>query len=101
MNHEADFNQEMKKLIKMVRKFLNHCLSQDRIQDKPESVEPGSLNVNVFIFPFLSLSSEEMDEWEEIYDTFFFEDSRPASEEFSTDLTNNDRDFLRRHGISF
>lgn len=101
MNHEADFNQEMKKLISMVRKLLNHCVSPEKNQDKSDAGDSGSVNFNVFIFPMISLSPEEMEEWEGMYDQFFFDESRTAAEDLTTDLTKSDLDFLRRHGIRF
>ncbi|HTL47482.1 MAG TPA: hypothetical protein VL688_05405 [Verrucomicrobiae bacterium] len=100
MSHESDFNQDMKKFIQMLKKILNNSPFLEKSKDFKEAADTTEFNVNFYIFPLISMSPEEMDELEEIYENFLMDDDRNA-EDLTPDLTKSDLDFLRRHGIRF
>lgn len=100
MSFDADFNQDMKKFIQMLKKLLKNHPVQDKIRDPQESQSSSDVNMNIFIFPLIPLTPEEMDELEEVYDPYGFDEDKSA-EELSANLTESDLDFLRRYGIRF
>ncbi len=100
MSFEGDFNQDMKKFIQMLKKLLRNHPLQDKIRDSQESQGGNDINMNIFIFPLIPLTPEEMDELEEIYDPYAFDEEK-ISEDLNTHLTDSDLDFLRRYGIRF
>ena len=100
MSHESDFNQDMKKFIQMLKKILNNSSFSEKSREMREGSDSTEFNVNFYIFPLISMSPEEMDELEEIYENFLMEDDR-GPEDLSSNLTKSDLDFLRRHGIRF
>lgn len=101
MNFDSDFNQDMKKFIQMLKKLLRNHPLQEKIKDPQDSAGASSeINMNIFIFPLIPLTPEEMDELEEIYDPYGMEDDKGA-EELNSNLTESDLDFLRRYGIRF
>ncbi|MBU3759829.1 MAG: hypothetical protein FGM27_07885 [Candidatus Omnitrophica bacterium] len=100
MNSEPDFNQDIKKFIQMLKRLLRSHPISDKLKESGEGSAPAEINMNVFIFPLIPLTPEEMDELEDIYDAQSADEVR-GSEEFSTDLTESDLDFLRKYGIRF
>lgn len=100
MSFDADFNQDMKKFIQMLKKLLKNHPVQDKIRDPQESPNSSDINMNIFIFPLIPLTPEEMDELEEVYDPYGFDEDKNV-EELSANLTESDLDFLRRYGIRF
>lgn len=99
MNPEKDreFDQNMTQLIGLLKKLLK-SVPQGGFPSFSKEKEAG-INFNIF-FTFLPLAPEEMDEFEEIYDQYLYQDERPA-EELSSELNQADLDFLRRNGIRF
>ena len=100
MSSEADFNKDMKKFIQLIKKLLKNNPAQDKLKESQDKFSDGGVNINVFIFPLIPLTPEEMDELEEIYD-YFSPDDEKSGEDLSSDLTESDRDFLKNHGIRF
>ena len=100
MSFDADFNQDMKKFIQMLKKLLKNHPVQDKIRDPQESQSSSDINMNIFIFPLIPLTPEEMDEAEEVYDPYGLDEDKSA-EELSENLTESDLDFLRRYGMRF
>jgi len=98
MSSEADFNKDMNQFIHMLKKILKNYQVYDK-QDSSKNRKNNDINVNLFIFPLIPLTPDEMDELEELYENYIFEESR--GEDLSGDLTESDRDFLRRNGIRF
>lgn len=90
----------MQKFIQMLKKLLKSNLNKDKFSDNDIMAgKNGDINVNVFFMPFLSMSPEDMDELEDIYDECFDEDK--SREDIDADLTKSDIDFLRKNGIRF
>jgi hypothetical protein len=99
MSSEADFNKDMNQFIHMLKKILKNYQSYDKQDFSNTRKNSNDINVNLFIFPLIPLTPDEMDELEELYENYIFEDTR--GEDLSADLTDSDRDFLRRNGIRF
>lgn len=90
----------MQKFIQMLKKLLKNHPIKDKFNEMDGNGEKNSeINVNVFFMPFLSLSPEDMDELEDIYDEYFDEDK--VKDEMETDLTKSDMEFLKQNGIRF
>lgn len=101
MSYEPNnFQDDMQKFIQMLKKLLKNHSGKDKFSEEDlMSGKNGDINVNVFFMPFLSLSPEDMDELEDIYDDCF--DEEKSHETFDADLTKSDLDFLRKNGIRF
>lgn len=101
MSYEPNnFQDDMQKFIQMLKKLLKNYSNKDKFSDNDIlSEKNGDINVNVFFMPFLSLSPEDMDELEDIYDECFDDDK--SREDLDADLTKSDMDFLRKNGIRF
>ncbi len=95
---DREFDQNLNQLIGLLKKLLKN-VPKGPFQSFSGDKEAG-INLNVNFFTFFPLSGEEMDEFEEIYDQYFFQDDKGA-EELTTELNQSDVDFLRRHGIRF
>ena len=102
MNPEKDkeFDRNMIHLLGLLKKILKNLPFQGPYSSLPFQGKDSPINLNVCFFTLFSLSPEELDEWEEIYDAYAFQDERSEAE-FSTDLSPADRDFLRKNGILF
>lgn len=96
---EKEFERNVNQLIQLLKKILKNVpsapmpFSQFLGQGKD-----SPLQLNLF-FTFLPLPLEELDELEEIYEHYFSHDEK--QEDFSSELSSEDREFLRRHGIQF
>lgn len=99
MSSEADFNKDLNQFIQMLKKLLKNYQLYDKQNFQNGPRNNNEINVNLFIFPLIPLTPDEMDELEDLYENCMFEDDR--SEDISSDLTDSDKDFLRRHGIRF
>jgi len=100
-NRERDFDNNLTQLLQLLRKMFG---SQFKSGGFPDilSTQPKNqgINVNVCFFSFFPMSSEELDELEALYDDLDASEE-DSEEELSNELTNSDRDFLRRNGIKF
>ena len=98
MNPDKDreFDQSMSQLLTLLKKLLKNIPKSGPFtaSDKDQAV-----NLNLF-FTFFPIAPEEMDELEEIYEHYFFQEDK-ASEELSNDLNQSDLEFLKRNGIQF
>ena len=104
MNPDKDknFDQSMRQLLHLLKKILKNPPSQDQISQISPLMKESGVNLNLCFFTFLPIDSEELDELEEIYDHFLFqEDKGEKPEAFSSELNPDDIDFLGRHGIKF
>ncbi len=101
MNPEKDreFDQNMNQLIGLLKKLLKNIPQGGPFQSFSGDKD-SSVNFNICFFTFLPMSADELDEFEEIYDQYLFQDDKNA-EELSAELNQSDMDFLRRHGIRF
>ena len=100
MNPDKDreFDQSMSQLLTLLKKLLKNIPKSGPFS-VPSSDKDQSVNLNLFL-TFFPIAAEEMDELEEIYDHYFFQEDKKA-EELSSDLNQSDLDFLKHHGIRF
>ncbi len=94
---DGEFEQSMHELIQLLKKMLKN-IPQGSWPHPFSQAKDGPVQFN-FFFTFLPMDAEEMDEFEEIYEQYLAQEDR--WEDFSGDLSDADRDFLRRHGIRF
>ncbi len=99
-NREGDFEQSMEQLIKLLKKIMKHHPDPNQISRLQSLFRDKGININLCFFNFFPVTEEEMDEIEDLCDPFFQDDLR-KSEEMTTDLSADDLEFLRRHGIRF
>ena len=100
-NGDKDFGNNINQLIQLLKKILtSHPPQQGHLPELESLLKGQGINLNLCFFTFLPISEEELDELEEIYEHYLFdEEKRP--EELTTDLNPSDLDFLRRNGIRF
>lgn len=100
MSADNDFHQDMQKLFKMLKDLLKNRSIKEKIKEHQEKSPQDSVNINIFFLPLLSLSADELDEFEDMYDEYMIDEEK-SLEDMTTDLTKSDMDFLRRNGIRF
>ncbi len=102
MNPEKDkeFDRNMSQLIRLLNKILKNLPSQGPYASLPFQGKEPHINLNFCFFTFLPLTPEALEEWEEIYDSYGFQDGK-SDGEISIDLSPADIDFLRKNGIRF
>ena len=100
MNPERDrnFDQNVSQLISALKKLLKDLPSQANYTNLPGSSKEDNVNVNLFL-TFFSLSPEDYDELEELYDSLTLREEK--AEELNDELTPSDEEFLRQNGIRF
>lgn len=102
MNPEKDkeFNHNMAQLLRLLKKILKGLPSQGPYSASLFQGKESAVNFNVCFLTFFPLTPEELEEWEEIYESYGLQEE--GSElEFSSELSPADRDFLRKNGIRF
>ena len=96
---EKEFERNVNQLIQLLKKILKSGpLAQSPFSKFLGQDKDSPVQVNLF-FTFLPFPLEEMEELEEIYEHYFFHDEK--QEDFSNELSSEDQEFLRRHGIQF
>jgi hypothetical protein len=83
-----------------MKKILLSQPPQGPLKDVESLFKGQGINLNLCFFTFLPMSEEELDELEEIYEHYLF-DEEWQSEDLTTELNSKDLDFLRRNGIRF
>lgn len=102
-NRERDSDNHITQLLQLLRKILGSQFKNNAgLPDFFSSPQKNqSINLNVCLFSFFPMTPEELDELESIYDDLEGAEEDELSEDFSSELTSSDFDFLRRHGIKF
>lgn len=101
MNLHGDFDQNMSQFIQLLKKILTSHIPQGQHFQELESLfKDQGINLNLCFFTFLPMTPQELDEFEEIYERYLFDEDR-APEDLNENLSPADLDFLRRHGIRF
>ncbi len=101
MNLHGDFDQNMSQLIQLLKKILmNHIPQGQQFQELQSLFKDHSINLNLCFFTFLPMTPQELDEFEEIYERYLFDEDR-APEDLTENLSPADLEFLRRHGIRY
>ena len=99
-DREREFEQNMKQLVQLLKKIIISQPSQEKTQGPGSLTNEKGLNINLCFFTFLPINAEELDELEEIYEQFLFDEDKKV-EDLTTDLNSSDEEFLRRNGIRF
>ncbi len=103
-DRERDFEQNMTQLIQLLKKLIKNIPGAGNPFNSfsPSAKDKdGNVQLNIF-FNFLPISPEDMDELEEAYEEALFQDDkRMTAEDLSSELSAEDIEFLRRHGLRF
>ena len=99
MKSEGDFENNMNQLIHLLKKILTSRPPHGQ-WDLASLLKGQGINLNLCFFTFLPVTEEEMDEIEEIYEQYLF-DEENGPEALDPELSPADLDFLRRNGIQF
>ena len=101
MNSDKDknFERSMKQLLSLLKKILKNLPSQGPLSPMNPALKDSGVNLNLCFFTFLPILPEDWEEWEELYDTYLSGEEK--ADEFSSELSPADIEFLRRHGIRF
>ena len=106
MGH-GDMESDIRKLLNLLKKILkNHPHGSE---DVAKFLDQKSFNLNLCFLTFIPMTPEELMEFEEMYDDYLnqAENVIPRKDEAKTDprlefrLTNDDLDFLKKHGMKF
>ncbi|HOW59708.1 MAG TPA: hypothetical protein PLO78_08310 [Candidatus Omnitrophota bacterium] len=104
MNPDKEFEQNMKQLMRLLKKIMNQYPIQGK--DPAEmmrilkDMKEKSTDVNIFFLNLAPLSFDGLEELEEILDGGFLSEQF-SSGELKCELNAEDQDFLKRHGIRF
>lgn len=97
---DGDFEKNIQQLMQLLKKIIVTQPNQKQIAKMQSFFKEQGLNFNLFFFNFFPMSDEELDELEEIYEQYFFDDDK-TPEDLTTDLNLEDIEFLRKNGIRF
>ena len=101
MNLHGDFDQNISQLIQLLKKILTNPMAQGQQFPELQSFfKEQGINLNLCFFTFLPMTPQELDEFEEIYERYLFDEDRNP-EGLNENLSLADLEFLRRHGIRF
>jgi len=102
MAFENEFEKNMVQLMKLLKKMM----AQYPQIGKPEELAKlfkkakDSPDVNIFFLNLAPLSSEELDELEEVFEESLFAEGYKSGE-LRYELNGEDMEFLKRNGIRF
>ncbi len=99
MKSDGDFENNMNQLIQLLKKILTSHPPHGQF-DLSKLFKGQGINLNLCFFAFLPMTEEELDEIEEIYEHYLFDEDK-APEDLTSELNSSDLEFLRRHGIRF
>jgi len=99
----SEFEKNMAQLVHLLKKVIKHLPgSQGGMPGKQMNWKESGINMNICFFSFLPMSSDDLDEWEELYDQYLLRDqSDEKTSDMSMELSPSDIDFLRTNGIEF
>ena len=100
MNFNGDFEKNMNQLVRLLKKILKNAPSKESLAQLPAFFKDSGFNLNLCFFTFIPMLPEELDEFEELAESAFFREEK-RTEELSGELSADDLEFLRRHGIRF
>lgn len=96
MSFEKDFEQNMKQLMQILKKLMLYYPSLEKNPKWQKALNDKDTDLNVFMFNFFPLPTEELDEIEDM-----FEQAVTREEDFKCELNSADEEFLKKHGIQF
>lgn len=107
MNPQDEFNKNIQKLMGLLEKLLKSQKQDTGIDLNELTNGKKSVNLNLCIFNFLSMSPEDMDDLEEVFEDMYAggdsmqQNSRGQEVELKFELNAKDEDFLKVNGIQF
>jgi len=99
MSFEKEFEQNMKQLMHLLKKMVSQNPQEGKnpiLKNLSKSMDP---QVNIFILNLFPFSQDELDEIDEILDQTSSDEEK--REDLRYEISNEDEDFLKRHGIKF
>ena len=99
-SQDKNFDQNMLHLVELLRKIISQIPTRSSLETPKFHSKDSNITMNFCFFNFLPMSPEDMDELEEIYDSFMRE-SEDSGFEMKSELTSADLEFLRRNGIRY
>ena len=104
MSFEKEFEQNVKQLMQLLKKIMMQYPVQDKSPAEMmkflKDMKDKSSDVNIFFLNLSPFSPEEFDELEEMIESNFASESC-RSGEIKSELSFEDREFLKKHGIRF
>ncbi|MBN1687840.1 MAG: hypothetical protein JW893_01935 [Candidatus Omnitrophica bacterium] len=99
-DHEKEFEHHVNQLVRILKKLVKNLPNQGKHPQIPSTFKDaeGNIHLNLY-FAFFPFAPEDMDEFEEFYDELISREEKPESSKFH--LNAEDREFLKRHGLSF
>ena len=102
-----EFNHQMVKLLTLLKKALkSNKFSQEEVKKifgELKANNKDNFNLNVFFLTFMPIGPDELDElgsdFEEVFDEEL--EREEPEEELKFELSSNDHEFLKKHGIKF
>ncbi len=107
MNPQDEFNKNIQKLMGLLEKLLKSQKQDTGIDLNELTNGKKSVNLNLCIFNFLSMSPEDMDDLEEVFEDMYAgsenlqQNHRSEAVELKFELNAKDEDFLKVNGIQF
>lgn len=104
MNPEKEFEQNMKQLMRLLKKIMMQYPMQGKdpveMMKFLKDIKDKSSDVNIFFLNMSPLSPEEFEELEEMLEGDFVGEHLKSGE-LKCELNSADQEFLRKHGIRF
>lgn len=101
MGFEKEFEANMKQLMRLLKKMMAQYpgLGKEEVA-KLLKHSKDLPDVNIFLLNLAPLSPEEFDDLEEIFEESLFVEGGKSGE-LKYEISGDDEEFLRRHGIRF
>jgi hypothetical protein len=105
MSPEHDFEKNMKQLLKLLKEMMMQYPHLGKVEDltktmKESNAKNTSPDINIFFLNLAPLTPEEFDELEEMFEETLMQESTRGGE-LRYELSPDDREFLKKHGIRF
>ncbi len=103
MKDSNDFGKNINELLSLLKKILKSQKTDN--PDFSSLLDKKNINLNLCFFTFLPLSDEELEEFEYELEEYFLDEEPNIGKDLKKDLkfeiTRNDLDFLKQHGLKF
>ncbi len=101
MNFEREFEQNINQLVHLLKKIIKNLPGQGTgFGQFPGNSKDGNVQLNLCFFNFIPMTPEDMEELEEAYEEALSQEERKG-EEVSGELSADDIEFLKKHGIRY
>ncbi len=97
---DKNFDHSMFHLVELLKKLISQIPFRNQKEASQFQSKDPNVTMNFCFFNFLPMSPEDMDELEEIYESFM-KDPEELAGEMKSELTSADLEFLRRNGIRY